>query len=166
MKKIYLCLISYSFSIIALSEAINNRLVTSCLLYGIAYAVLWSYKVNLNKKSLLFGLIIALGSIIISNLTEIGINPLCIISHIFYNLLLVNILKTLKYKNYLQTLKIILIGLIVLFSLLLIIIIIGWSLLKTGISILPYALICILINIPIFLSYLQCTNNIWQKSLN
>ncbi|MDO4378839.1 MAG: hypothetical protein Q4C64_06915 [Erysipelotrichia bacterium] len=166
MKKIYLCLISYSFSIIALSEAINNHSSISCLLYGMAYIVLRSYKFNFNKKSLLLGLTIALGSIVISILTEIGINPLCIISHIFYNLLLINILKTLKFKNYLHCLKIILTGLIILFTLLLAITVMGWALLKTELRILPYALICILINIPIFLSYLQCTNSIWQKSLN
>ncbi len=166
MKKSYLCLVSYSFSLIALSEVINQRLLLALICYIIAFALLYPVKRKCNKKTLLAYLTITIISCLISLSLKLEVNLLAIIVHVFYNFILLSVINSLKRDSYFYCLKMISISLIVLFSLLLVTSLASYIITQTSSSSLSYTFICIFIFTPFLLSYLSKKKNIYQKALN
>lgn len=166
MKKSYLCLVSYSFSLIALSEVINQHLMLAFICYMIAFVLLYPVKRKCNIKSLMLYIIITVSSCLVSITLKLEVNILAIIIHIFYNFILLSVINSLKRDSYFYCLKMISISLIVLFSLLLITSLASYIITQTSSTSLSYTLICIFIFTPFLLSYLSKKKNIYQKALN
>lgn len=166
MKKSYKCLISYSFSIIALAQMFTEKNLSATLFCIISFITLPKTNSKDNKINYLLGIILSLIIFITSNILNIKLNPLLTTIQIFYYLILLSKIKSLKYQKYLYCLKMILISLIILFSLLLFISIISWLILKVKTDVISYTLISLLIFTPLFLSFISLIFNIKQKILN
>lgn len=166
MKKSYLCLISYSFSLIALSEIINQHPIISLICYIISFILLYPTKITLNKKSIITSIILSLSCYILSLILKLNINFIFIIIHIFYNTILISIIKGLKISSYCYCLKMILISLAILFSLLLICSLVSYLLTQESSSCLSYSLICGLFSLPFLYCYFSTKNKFFRKRLN
>lgn len=166
MKKSYKCLISYSFSIIALAQMFREKNLIATIFCIIGFITLPKMNSKDNKINYILGIFLSLIVFITSYILEIKLNPLLTTLQIFYYLILLNKIKSLKHQKYLYCLKMILISLIILFSLLLFISIISWIILKVKTDVISYTLISLLIFTPLFFSFIPLLFNIKQKILN
>lgn len=166
MKKSYLCLISYSFSLIALSEIINQHPIISVICYFISFILLYPAKISLSKKNIITSIILSISCYLLSLILKLNINFIFILIHIFYNVILLSIIKGLKIGSYHYCLKMILISLAILFSLLLICSLVSYLLTQENSSCLSYSLICAIFSLPFLYCYFTTRNKFFQKTLN
>ena len=155
MKKSYLCLLSFATSIIALTESINKNNLFSYMMLIISIIFLFLYdnvfyrNLRFNKgdiKSLIIQLPIML---LISCLLEID---LLVITLVCFISLKVSIeIKSMDKDDCIYYLKVIFIGFIILFAILLTSLIMN---IKHDYSILLYIVLCFELFIPFVLSFI------------